>query len=70
MYIIPSHWRLIILQRGVWEAAPVSELSAEAVLIKHHTAGKGPPADTALLTLHFGTKRGKHTVCFSETFMI
>lgn len=57
MYIIPSRWRLIILQQGVWEVAPVSELSVEAVLIKLHTAGKGPPTDTALLTLHLRTKR-------------
>lgn len=62
MYIIPSRWRLIILQQGVWEAAPVSELSVEAVLIKLHAAGKGPPADMALLTLHLRTKGKTHNL--------
>lgn len=60
MYIIPSHWRLIILQQGVWEVAPVSELDVEAVLIKLHAAGKGAPTDMARLTLHLRIKE-KHT---------
>lgn len=41
MYFIPTHWRLIILQQGVWEAAQVSELRVGAVLIKLHTPVKG-----------------------------
>jgi len=60
MYSIPSRWRLIILQQGVWEVAPVSELSVDAVLIKLHTAGKGPPPDMAPLTLHSRTTRKTH----------
>lgn len=68
MYIITSRWRLIILQQGVWEVAPVSELSVEAVLIKLHTAGKGPPTDTAPLILHLRTKGKTHNLsCYCET---
>lgn len=59
MYIIPSRWRLIILQQGVWEVAPVSELSVEAVLIKLHTVGKGPPTDMAHRSLFTWGQKGK-----------
>lgn len=40
LYVTPSHWRLIILQQGVWEVDPVSELSVEAILIKLRRVGK------------------------------
>ncbi len=66
---IRVRWRVIeqkMNKGGEWEVAPVSELSVEAVLIKLHTAGKGPPTDTAPLTLHKKEER-RNLSCYRET---
>lgn len=62
--MIPSGWRLIILQQGVWEVAPVSGPCVDFVLIKLHTAWRGPPTATMLFTLHWRTQRKTHNLSF------
>lgn len=58
--MIPSGWRLIILQQGVWEVAPASGPCVDFVLIKLHTAWTGPPTATTLLSLHRRTQGKTH----------
>lgn len=56
VWFLPAEGSLFY-SKGVWVVAPVSGPCVDIVLIKLHTAWKGPPTATMLLPLHWRTQR-------------